>query len=111
MFPTAFILKLVHYHTEMKIVLASILLVAITAAVSQPVKTTNRGKETFLKPQNMTKPHVPEHGSVIGKAEGCNYVKCGEAIISCAEKCGKDLASLDCVECLGPLYESCKTCF
>lgn len=92
----------------MKVVLATILLIAI-AAVSQPAQTA-RGKETILKPQNMTKPHTLEHGS-IGKAEGCDYVKCGEAIIGCAEKCGKDLTSLDCVKCLGPLYESCKSCF
>ena len=91
------------------LVVATILLIAI-AAVSQPVQTINEGKKTFLKQQNVTKSQLPEHGS-IGKGEGCDYVKCGEAIISCAEKCGKDLASLDCVECLGPLYESCKTCF
>ena len=91
------------------LVVATILLIAI-AAVSQPVQTISEGKKTFLKQQNVTKSQLPEHGS-IGKGEGCDYVKCGEAIISCAEKCGKDLASLDCVECLGPLYESCKTCF
>lgn len=90
----------------MKVVLATILLIAI-AVVGQ----TARGKETILKQQNMTKPHMLEHGSIIGKAEGCDYVKCGEAIIGCAEKCGKDLTSLDCVKCLGPLYESCKSCF
>lgn len=94
----------------MKVVLATIVVIAIIA-VSQPVQTASRGKGTFPGQQNMTKPHIPEHGSIQGKADGCDYVKCGEAIIGCAEKCGKDLASLDCVECLGPLYESCKTCF
>ena len=91
------------------LVVATILLIAITA-VSQSVQTISKGEETFLKQQNMTKSQLKEHGSN-GKGEGCDYVKCGEAIVGCAEKCGKDLASLDCVECLGPLYESCKTCF
>ena len=88
----------------MKVVLATILLIVIAAIL--PAQAA-RGKESFLKQQNTTKSHIPEHG----KAEGCDYVKCGEAIIGCAEKCGKDLASLDCVKCLGPLYESCKSCF
>lgn len=88
----------------MKVVLATILLMAIIAVLPAT------GKESFLKQQNMTKSHMPEHGP-IGKVEGCDYVKCGEAIIGCAEKCGEDLTSLDCVKCLGPLYESCKSCF
>ena len=94
-------LSLLH---KMKIVVATILLLAATTVL---VAQAARDKETFLKQQNVTKSHIPEYG----KAEGCDYVKCGEAIVGCAEKCGKDLASLDCIECLGPLYESCKSCF
>jgi hypothetical protein len=93
------------------VVLATILLIVIAiTAVSQPVRAISKSRESFLKQQNVTKAHLPERGSV-GKGERCDFVKCGEAIVGCAEKCGKDLASLDCIECLGPLYESCKTCF
>lgn len=104
----------------MKAVIATILLLAVVSVAISLAAAHPGNKKAFVKhslQRNMTKPHgghkpVNQHVGVnAGKAEDCDYVKCGEAIINCATKCGRDIASSDCIECLGPLYESCKSCF
>jgi hypothetical protein len=43
--------------------------------------------------------------------QSCNWLKCGVAVARCAASCYPDPFNPACISCLGPAYDSCKSCF
>jgi hypothetical protein len=43
--------------------------------------------------------------------QSCNWLQCVEAVAGCAAQCIPNPLSGGCVACLGPLWDTCKSCF
>jgi hypothetical protein len=43
--------------------------------------------------------------------QGCNWLTCGGAVVTCAAACLSGVGTAGCIACLGSAYESCKDCF
>lgn len=46
-----------------------------------------------------------------GVSQSCDWLKCAEKLIGCATSCIPNPLSPGCISCLGPLWDTCKSCF
>ena len=43
--------------------------------------------------------------------QGCNWLRCGSAVVTCAAACLSGVGTTGCIACVGSAYDSCKDCF
>jgi hypothetical protein len=43
--------------------------------------------------------------------QSCDWLQCAGKVLSCAESCVPNPLSPGCLSCLGPLWDTCKSCF
>jgi len=44
-------------------------------------------------------------------SQSCDWLKCVEKVATCAASCIPNPLSPGCISCLGPLWDTCKSCF
>jgi hypothetical protein len=47
----------------------------------------------------------------VTQQQSCDWLQCASKLLSCAESCFPNPLNPGCISCLGPLWDTCKSCF